>query len=74
MTTERKRHCIECGRPISLCNGFTLARDVVAALAGELPGEWVRELCGLCVLRRDLPELIAAGVAIPVDAPDILSE
>lgn len=66
MARTRERHCIECGRSITLCNGFTLARDVVAAMAGELPGEWVRELCGRCVLLRDLPELIEAGVAQPI--------
>lgn len=68
---ERKRHCIECGDPIEACFGFTLARDIAAALDGTLPPEWIRELCGRCVLRRDvkqnLDEYLAAGAIVPIE-------
>lgn len=62
----RKRHCIECGRSIEACFGFTLGRDISAALAGTLPMEWVRELCGLCVLRRDVKDNFAEYLAVGV--------
>ena len=37
------RSCYRCNREIILCNGFTLARDLVS---GRIP---IREHCGLCV-------------------------
>jgi hypothetical protein len=37
------RTCCRCGRKIILCNGFTLARDIVS---GRTPP---REHCGVCV-------------------------
>ena len=42
------RRCIFCARPIRKCDGFTLARDVLALLNGEriIP----REMCGPCGL------------------------
>jgi hypothetical protein len=37
------RVCCRCGREITLCNGFTLGRDIVS---GRIPP---REHCGVCV-------------------------
>jgi hypothetical protein len=42
------RHCIRCGAEITLCNGFTLARDWLAADDGRIPWIKVREHCGEC--------------------------
>ena len=41
--TPTLRSCLRCGREIILCNGFTLARDIVS---GRVP---IREHCGRCV-------------------------
>jgi hypothetical protein len=52
MTTREfmARHCMDCKKPISLCNGFVIASDLTEYLAGR---RWkVRELCGLCVFLR----------------------
>jgi hypothetical protein len=40
---DDKRTCCRCGREIVLCNGFTLARDIVDE---RIP---TREHCGVCV-------------------------
>ena len=37
------RTCLRCGREIILCNGFTLARDIVSS---RIPP---REHCGICI-------------------------
>jgi hypothetical protein len=37
-----------CDRPITACNGFGLARDVIACQDGKRK-EFPRELCGVCV-------------------------
>ena len=43
------RRCLRCGRgPITACNGFVLARDLLLAQAGKLPYHRVREHCGVC--------------------------
>lgn len=43
------RHCARCGRLIERCNGFVLARDLVAFMEGEIEATKVRELCGKCI-------------------------
>jgi hypothetical protein len=46
---------MDCGTPIAACMGFCIAEDIVACFEGRQTT--VRELCGKCVLLRD----IAAG-------------
>jgi hypothetical protein len=44
------RACIRCGAEITLCHGFVLARDTLAAQDGRIPWASVREHCGKCGL------------------------
>ena len=44
------RYCIRCNTEIERCNGFVLARDLVAFFEGETQSTNARELCGRCVL------------------------
>ena len=44
-----KRRCISCLATIERCNGFVLARDIIAYSEGLIDGRNVRELCGRCV-------------------------
>ena len=44
------RHCSKCGTPITACNGFTKAGDLLELWDGARAYKDVRELCGTCIL------------------------
>ncbi|MFZ2650249.1 MAG: hypothetical protein WA210_09085 [Burkholderiaceae bacterium] len=48
------RPCLQCREPIKECMGSVIARDVSAAMAGEIPWTHVRELCPKCATRAVL--------------------
>lgn len=54
VSTIPARHCVTCGAVITACMGFGNAGDFLALLAGTQ--EVVREICGVCMLKRDLTE------------------
>jgi hypothetical protein len=49
----RIRYCIndECRRPITVCNGYIVARDMVEHNEGRREAKHIREFCGSCVFR-----------------------
>lgn len=55
-----KRVCDDCKDPIAECMGFVNAGDWLALVIGKRV--LVRELCGKCVLRRDLQKFGEAPV------------
>lgn len=46
---DKGRACLRCERPIERCNGFVLARDLVAYFEDRIKGPEIREYCGGCV-------------------------
>lgn len=53
-TGHRDRKCVDCGREISLCNGFVMSNHFVEMLEGKRDVKDVGEICGRCVLIRDM--------------------
>ena len=47
------RHCCECGKEITACNGFVNADDFLKYMDGEITVYEVREVCGLCILNPE---------------------
>lgn len=48
------RACHQCSSPIMECMGYVNAGDWNKLSRGEITGNEVREICGLCVLRHDV--------------------
>lgn len=52
--TPKPRHCIKCGAEIFASMGSCNSADVFLFTIGWQ--EFIRETCGLCVMRQDLAE------------------